>query len=73
MPTTPRTSDGTTPEQAASTRQDVKLRDYTSEEIAEFIRDDQLDEQARATAERFSAIMDGHAPQGPDLDGPATR
>jgi excisionase family DNA binding protein len=35
------------------TRQDITLRDYTADEVAEFLRADHLDEQARAIAERF--------------------
>ncbi len=38
---------------ATRTRKDVTLREYTGEEIAEFERSDQLDEEARKIAERF--------------------
>jgi excisionase family DNA binding protein len=36
------------------TRPDVTLREYTNQEVVEFIQADQLDEQARKIAERFS-------------------
>jgi hypothetical protein len=36
------------------TRSDVSLRDYSGEEIAEFLQADQLDATARAIAERFT-------------------
>lgn len=36
------------------TRQDIELRDYTGEEIAAFLREDQLDEPARRVAEGFT-------------------
>ena len=35
------------------TRKDITLRDYTGEEIAEFIRADTLDEEALQVAKRF--------------------
>jgi excisionase family DNA binding protein len=37
------------------TRPDISLRDYSGDEIAEFLRADQLDEPARSIAERFAA------------------
>jgi excisionase family DNA binding protein len=40
---------------ATRTRDDVSLREYTGSEIAEFIKEDQLDEEARKIAERFLA------------------
>jgi excisionase family DNA binding protein len=40
---------------ATRTRKDVSLREYTGSEIAEFIEQDQLDEQARKIAERFTS------------------
>src|SRR5450756_2393573 len=39
---------------ATRTRQDLTLREYSGEEIAEFIRADELDEEAREVAKRFS-------------------
>jgi excisionase family DNA binding protein len=36
------------------TRKDITPREYTSEEVAEFIRADQLDEQDKTIVERFS-------------------
>src|SRR5688500_7267160 len=41
---------------ASRSRDDITLREYTGAEIAEFIRDDKLDEEAREIASRFSAI-----------------
>jgi excisionase family DNA binding protein len=38
---------------ATRTREDITLRAYTGGEIAEFIRSDELDEEAREIAERF--------------------
>ncbi len=35
------------------TRPDVVLRDYTPEQVAGFVRDDALDEEAAAIARRF--------------------
>jgi excisionase family DNA binding protein len=40
---------------ATRTREDVTLREYTSEEIADFIESDQLDEGAQAIVNRFNA------------------
>ena len=39
---------------ATRTRQDLTLREYSGEEIAEFMRADELDEEAREVAKRFS-------------------
>jgi len=39
---------------ATRTRQDLTLREYSGEEIAEFIRADELDGEAREIAGRFS-------------------
>ena len=36
------------------TRKDLTLREYSGEEIAQFIRDDELDEEARQIAQRVS-------------------
>jgi len=41
---------------ATRTRDDITLREYTGSEIAQFIKDDKLDEEAREVATRFSAI-----------------
>jgi hypothetical protein len=38
---------------ATRTREDVSFREYTGIEIAEFIKEDQLDEEAKKIAERF--------------------
>lgn len=38
---------------ATRTRQDVTLREYTGEEIAQFLRADQLDAEAQSIAQRF--------------------
>ena len=40
---------------ATRTRKDVSLREYTGSEIAVFIEQDQLDEQARKIADRFTS------------------
>ena len=39
---------------ATRTRGDINLRDYTAGEVAGFIRDDQLDDQAKGIANRFA-------------------
>ncbi len=39
---------------ATRTRQDVTLREYTGQEIEEFIRADELDDEARQIARRFA-------------------
>ena len=39
---------------ATRTREDITLREYTGREIAEFIKADQLDEDAKKIADRFS-------------------
>jgi excisionase family DNA binding protein len=41
---------------ATRTREDVTLREYTSEEIADFIESDQLDEGAQAIVNRFNTV-----------------
>ena len=38
---------------ATRTREDITLREYTGREITEFIRADQLDEEAKKITERF--------------------
>ena len=38
---------------ATRTREDISLREYTGGEIAEFLKEDQLDEEAKRLAERF--------------------
>jgi excisionase family DNA binding protein len=40
---------------ATRTRDDVSIRDYTGSEIAEFIKEDQLDEEAKKIAKRFNS------------------
>lgn len=39
---------------ATRTRQDISLREYTGQEIAQFLRDDELSPEARQIAERFT-------------------
>ncbi len=41
---------------ATRTRQDVPVRDYTGQEVAEFVRADQLDASAREVAGRFAEV-----------------
>ena len=38
---------------ATRTREDITLREYTGREVAEFIKADELDEEAREIAKRF--------------------
>jgi excisionase family DNA binding protein len=38
---------------ATRTREDISLREYTGGEIAEFLKEDQLDEEAKKITERF--------------------
>jgi excisionase family DNA binding protein len=40
---------------ATRTRKHVTLREYTGDEIANFVEEDQLDEQAQAIVNRFNA------------------
>ena len=40
---------------ATRTREDITLREYTGEEIADFMADDQLDDEAQAVISRFLA------------------
>ena len=42
---------------ATRTRQDVTLREYTGEQIEEFIRADQLDQEAGEIARRFTKAI----------------
>lgn len=42
---------------ATRTRQDVTLREYTGEQIEEFIRADQLDKEAQEIAQRFTKAI----------------
>ncbi len=39
---------------ATRTRQDLSLREYTGEEVAEFLRADELDDETQDVAARFS-------------------
>jgi len=41
---------------ATRTREDVTLREYTGEEIADFIERDQLDEEAQAIVNHFNSV-----------------
>src|SRR6266508_3858889 len=43
---------------AIRTSPDITLREYTGEEIAEFIEADRLDEETQAIADRFGSAMD---------------
>ena len=38
---------------ATRTRADVTLREYTGQEVEQFLRDDQMDEEAKEIADRF--------------------
>ena len=38
---------------ATRTRDDISLREYTGREIAEFLREDKMDEEAKDIAQRF--------------------
>jgi excisionase family DNA binding protein len=40
------------------TRDDVRLREYSAEEIQQFVADDELTGAARETAEQFTTAMD---------------
>lgn len=40
------------------TREDITLREYTGSEIAEFLRADQLDDEAKEIVERFNALTE---------------
>jgi len=48
---------------ATRTRQDVTLREYTGEQIDAFIRADQLDEETREIAQRFTRVMKRQKPR----------
>ena len=41
---------------AMRTREDISLRDYTGAAIEQFLRDDRLDEEALAIAERWQRV-----------------
>lgn len=47
------------------TRSDISLRDYSGEEIAQFLQADQLDETARVIAERFAGSVSNAAGEQP--------
>lgn len=55
------------------TRKDIALRDYTGDEIAEFLQADQLDEQSQAIADRFSRARRTAVPAEPSLPRPQAR
>ena len=40
-------------------KEDVKLREYAGNEIAEFLRADEMDEEARGISKRFAKVPDG--------------
>lgn len=44
---------------ATRTRADVTLRQYTGRQVEQFLKDDQLDEQARKIADRFLQATSG--------------
>lgn len=41
---------------ATRTRQDITLRDYTGEEIADFLRADELDQEAQEITKQFTSV-----------------
>ena len=41
---------------AMRTREDISLREYTGATIEQFLRDDQLDQEAQAIAERWQRV-----------------
>ncbi len=43
---------------ATRNRPDLTLREYSQAEVAEFLRADELDDEARAVAERFESAID---------------
>jgi excisionase family DNA binding protein len=45
---------------ATRTRPDITLRDYSDEEIDEFLQADQLDEESQAVARRFQQFRASH-------------
>jgi len=49
---------------ATRTRKDVSLREYTGEEVSEFIRADELDREAREIAERFRKAIEEERGEG---------
>lgn len=44
--------------QATRTRQDIRLREYTEEQLEQFARDDTLDEPTMEVVKRFIQVMD---------------
>jgi len=44
---------------ATRTRSDITLREYTTEEIEQFVRDDALSPKAQQIARDFSRVMEG--------------
>lgn len=48
---------------AISTRPQIKLREYTDEEIKAFLKADELDDEAREIVESFTRMMDAHEQQ----------
>jgi excisionase family DNA binding protein len=51
---------------ATRTRQDVTLREYTGEQIEEFINADKLDEEAGEIARRFTKALRRRSTRGSD-------
>ncbi|MBE0408784.1 MAG: helix-turn-helix domain-containing protein [Anaerolineales bacterium] len=43
---------------ATRTREDISLREYTGSEIAEFLEEDRLDQEARKIAENFFTTLE---------------
>src|SRR6266704_3065182 len=43
---------------ATRTRQDVTLREYTGQQVEQFLKDDQLDAEAQRIADRFLRATD---------------
>ena len=54
---------------ATRTRQDVTLREYTGQEIEEFTRTDELDQEAAEIAERFAGAVRRRRARGSDKPG----
>jgi excisionase family DNA binding protein len=51
---------------ATRTRQDVTLREYTGQQIEEFIRTDQMDKEAGEIAQRFTKAIRRRSARGLD-------
>ena len=58
---------------ATRTRPDITLREYTGEEIAEFIEADRLDAETQAIADRFRKVMDARENDEKGEEGKSTK